>query len=511
MYEPESFGDRAARAARSNLVLSPVIALTGLASSIVVVRALSPGAFALYALAIALRGGIQFVADIGFGGASARAFAEFQQHGARGQAQRVYTRLAVIRAGIVIALAAAVALAPNWFSEAINLKTHERYFLLFLVVIAASEIAGGLGFYVLTGTLNHSTINKVLLAQSIVQPPLVITAAFAGLGLSGILAAVVLGSLFRAVALTGGSTRAIRRIEDRGAEIEGIAASYMQVASASTVGKVAGVLHSRQVVIPIVFSAVARSQVAVFSVAYDWVQQLLTVVSGPLYSLLLPVFSAQRRDDEFVRRFFQFATRSLALVVFPTAAVLLAVFPSMAAVVLPGAYSHEYAKATAFAYVFIPCIALEIVLSGPATALMLAHEGLASPYRNVKLVTAALAAVYVVTAGIDLLVVAGFMMAIRLASVFALHAELQRRLGLHVKVSWLARAVAASLISAASAAAVAAILPGRVGDLALGPVVGLSTFLMLVRITRLLHEADAAIAARVLPFGSRPLRLLMFS
>jgi O-antigen/teichoic acid export membrane protein len=511
VYEPGSFGDRAARAARSNVVLSPVIALTGLGSSIVVVRVLAPDAFALYALAIALRGGIQFVADLGFGGASARAFAELHERGARRQAQRVYHRLAVIRAAIVIALAVAVASAPDSLSGLLNLHRDEHYFLIFLVVIGAAEIVGGLGFYVLTGTLNHSTINKVLLAQSVIQPPLVIAAALAGLGLTGILAAVVAGSLIRAVAFTVESVRAIRRIEDRGAEIEGMAASYTRVASASIVGKVAALVNSRQVVTPIAFSAVARSQVAVFSVVYDWVHQLLTVASGPLYALLLPVFSAQRRDDEFVRRFFQFTTRSLALVVFPLAAVLLAIFPSMAAVILPAAYSHQQAKATAFAFVFIPCVALEFVLSGPATALMLAHEGLAGAYRAVKLITAALAAVYVVTAGIDLLVVAGLMMAIRLASVVALHAEVQRRLRLHVDVSWLARAIAATVVSAGSAAAVVAIVPGHVGDLAVGPVAGLSAFLVLVRVSRLLPEADAAIAARVIPFGRRPLRLLTHS
>jgi len=511
VYEPDSFGDRAARAARSNIVLSPVIALAGLVSSIVVVRALAPEAFALYALAIALRGGIQFFADLGFGGASARVFAELQERGARGQAQRVYTRLAVIRAGIVIALATAVALAPNSFSGLLNLHRDEDYFLLFLVVIGAAEIAGGLGLYVLAGTLNHSTINKVLLTQSVVQLPLVIAAALAGLGLRGILAAVVAGSLVRAVAFTVGSLRAIRRIDERGAEIEGVAASYTRVASASIVGKVASLLHSRQVVTPIAFSAVARSQVAVFAVVYDWATQLLTVTSGPLYAVLLPVFSARRRDDEFVQRFFQFATRSLALVVFPSAAVLLAVFPSLVVVVLPGAYSGAYANANAFAFVFIPCIALEVVLSGPATSLMLAHEATAGAYRNVKLVTAGLAAVYVLTAGIDLLVVAGFMMAIRLASVLALHAEVQRRLGFHVDVSWLARAIGASVVSAASAAAVTAIVPGRVGDLAIAPVVGLSAFLVLVRVSRLLPEGDAAIAARVLPFGRRPLQLLTHS
>jgi O-antigen/teichoic acid export membrane protein len=511
VHETETFGKRAARAARSNVLLSPVIAIAGLASSIVVVRVLTPDAFALYALAIALRGGVQFVADMGFGGASTRAFAELHERGARRQAQRVYIRLAAARAGVVGAFATAVALAPDAFADLLNLGSNERYFLSFLVVIAVLEVAGGLGLYVLTGTFGHSTINKALLAQSVIQPPLVIAAAVLGLGVRGILGAIVVGSSIRAVALTVGSVRAIRRIEDGTAEVLGFASSYTRVASASIVGKVAAWVNSRQVVTPIAFSAVSRPQVAVFSVAYDWVQQVLTLVSGPIYSLLLPVFATRRRDEELMHTFFQLATRSLALVVFPVAALLLAVFPSMAAVILPSAYAKDYADATAFAAIFVPCFALEVVLSGPATAFMLAHDRVTGAYRMVKVVTALLAAAYFATAGIDLLVVAALMMAIRLGSTFALHFELQKRLGLHVEIWWFVRAVLAGVLTSGFAAAVAEAVPGRAADLAFAPVAGLALFLFLVRVSRLLPATDAAIAARVLRFGNRPLRLLTHS
>src|SRR5215207_4423297 len=99
MVEAEPIGERATAAARSNLALSPLIGLAGLLSSIVVVRALAPDLFALYALAIALRGTVQFLADMGTGAASTRLFAELQQRGARAQALQVYSRLAAVRGG----------------------------------------------------------------------------------------------------------------------------------------------------------------------------------------------------------------------------------------------------------------------------------------------------------------------------------------------------------------------------------------------------------------------------
>jgi O-antigen/teichoic acid export membrane protein len=504
----ESFEERAGKAARSNLLLSPVIAVVGFASSVIVVRVLTPEAFALYALAIALRGALQFLADMGFGGASTRAFAQLHEHGARAQAKRLFLQLAAVRSSIVIALAVAVVLIPDAFSDVLNLQSDEDYFLAFVVVIGFLEVAAGLGVYVLAGTLAHSVLNKVVLVQSLVQPALVIAAAVAGLGVRGILGAIVLGSLIRAVGLSLASVHAIRRMSDTARGITGLTAGYTRVASASVVGKVAAWVNSRQVVTPIVFSAVSRTQVSVFSATYDWVHQLLAVVSGPVNSLLLPVFSGRRNDEAFTRSFFQFATRSLALVVFPAAAVLVAVFPSMAAVILPSAYAADQADATRFGMIFIPCVALEVVLAAPTTALMLADERLSGAYRTVKLGTAPLALVYVATAGINLLVVAAFMMGIRIASTFALHAALQKRARLHIDIRWFVRALVAAAITATSAAGVTLVVPGRLPDLAVAPLVGLATFLVLVRVCRLLHETDAALAVRVLPFGRRPLRLL---
>jgi hypothetical protein len=259
-----------------------------------------------------------------------------------------------------------------------------------------------------------------------------------------------------------------------------------------------------------VFSAVSRTQVSVFSATYDWVHQLLAVVSGPVNSLLLPVFSARRNDETFTRSFFQLATRGLALVVFPVAALLLAVFPSMAAAILPSAYAADQTEATRFGMIFIPAVALEVVLAAPATALMLADERLSSAYRAVKLGTALLVVVYFATAGINLLVVAAFMMGTRIASTFALHVALQKRARLHIDIGWFMRALLAGALTATATAAVTLIVPGRLADLVVAPVAGFGLFLVLIRAFRLLHEADAALAAGVLPFGRRPLQLLTY-
>jgi O-antigen/teichoic acid export membrane protein len=73
------------------------VAVLSFAAGIVVARSLPLEDFAVYAIAIAFRGTIQLLADLGTGAASSRAFAQLEQHDARAQAARLFRRLAGVR------------------------------------------------------------------------------------------------------------------------------------------------------------------------------------------------------------------------------------------------------------------------------------------------------------------------------------------------------------------------------------------------------------------------------
>jgi O-antigen/teichoic acid export membrane protein len=500
----EPLADQVVRAARSNIALTPVIGAAGLISSLVVVRALSQDVFALYALALSLRRGAQLLADVGTGAASSRLFAELQQLGAQEQARRAFIRLGLIRVFIITALIAVVVAAPEAISELLNLRGGEHYFLAFIVLIGAAEIVGGLGFYVLTGIFGHRFVNRVVLAQNVIQPTLVIAAALAGFGLVGILAGVLAGSLVRAVGLTTGAALAIKRFEARGLEASEVGFTYARVALGSVLGKLGTWLHSRDFVTPIAMATATRSEVAIFAIAYDWVHQVLNLLCAPLYSLLLPMFAASTAERERTRRIFHLVTRSLALVVFPVGAILLALFSSLSRVF----FGAGYANAADFASIVVPALTVEIVLSGPVTGLMLAHPPLANHYARIKVVTIAFGIIYVLLAGVSLLAVTALMMGIRLGSSIALHVVLYRRTGLHVDVAWLSKALAVALVVFAVAGAAVLIVPGRLADLVVGPAVGLATYGLLVRASGLLLAEDAAVALRVLPLGHRAVRAL---
>jgi O-antigen/teichoic acid export membrane protein len=495
---------RATSAARSNVALSPLISLAAFASSVVVVRALDPEVFALCALALAIRASVQFLVDLGTGAASARTFAELQAIGARRQALRLYRRLAAIRAVAILALTAIVLVGSDQIASLLSLEDDERYFIPFALALAALEIASTLGFYTLNGLLRHGVSNKITLSYGVLQPTLVIAVAAAGFGLRGVLTAMVIASWARAFAAIASSVRAVSAIAELGGHVERLVGSYARVATSSLIGKVAGWVHSRQFVTPVVFSSVPRSEVASYSLTYDWVHQILTVVSGPFYSLLLPVFAARVSAEQSVRRLFDLATRGVALVTLPAAAVFLAVFPSLAAVLLPEGYQN----ASDYAAILIPFFALEVVLSGPATAVMLAVPRLAGAYAAIKVATLLPAAFYLVASGVDLRVVTAVMMGVRVASAVALHAAVWRRTGLHVDLRWLVFALGVALLVAVIGIAAGLAVPGRALDLVLVPVAALAAYLALVRVVGLLRASDVELARAIVPFSGRALRPL---
>lgn len=504
MSAEEPLEVRATSAARSNLALSPFISLAAFVASVVVVRALDPEVFALYALALAIRSSVQFLVDLGTGAASARMFAELQSVGARRQARRLYWRLAAVRGIAIGGLIIVVLVGFDGIASLLSLEEDERYFIPFALALAAVEIAATLGFYTLNGLLRHGVSNRIAVSYGVLQPTLVIAIAAAGFGIRGVLTAMVIASSARAVAAIVSSGLAVSAIADLGGHVERLAGSYARVASSSLIGKVAGWVHSRQLVTPIVFASAPRSEVASYSLTYDWVHQILTVVSGPFYSLLLPVFAARVSVKQSVERLFEVATRAVALVTLPTAAVFLAVFPSLSEVLLPGGYENT----TDFAVILVLCFALEVVLSGPATAVMLTMPRLAGPYAAIKGVTLAAGVFYLVAPSVDLRLLTAVMMGVRVASAVALHAVVWRRTGLHVDLPWLGLAVSVGVFVGVLGIAVALAVPGRVLDLVLVPAAALGTYLVLVRVAGLLRASDVEIARGVWPFGGRALQKL---
>ncbi len=484
--------------------MTPLIAGFGFVSTVVVVRVLAPDDFALYAIALALRGTLQWVSDMGMGAASSRVFAEMRGRGLRGQALGLYGRLLRVRAAIGGLLVALVVALPDETAHLLGLRSDEHFFLLAVVPIGVAEIAAGIGLYVLSGTFGQRWINRVVLAQGVIQTVLVLLAAAGGLGLPGILGGVVVGSLVKAFGLNLAAVRALRGLEDKGKPLTDLGVTYATVGGASALGKVSSWVHSRPAVTLLVAAAFGRHDVALFAVAYDLVHQALNFAAGPLYSLLLPLFAIRKESPAALARLLRRTTRALALIVVPVAAGLIATYPSLSRALYGPFYTASYPYAVIIAAGF----ALEIVLSGPATSLILVKQGLVRSYLSVKVLTLGAAALYLPLAVTSVLVVTAVMMSIRVLSAAVLHVIIDRSLHVRLDFEWVVRVVGAGALTTCLGIAAGAVSPGWVADLIVVPTVVTIGIFITIRMLRLFTGEDAELLTKVVPQTKRVIRWL---
>lgn len=501
--EPSTF-ERAAAAGRSNSVMAPLLLLTGLATTVIVARTLTPAEFAFYAAVIALRSLMGYLGDLGTGAAASRIFAQLQARGAGEQARRLFSRLLLLRLPL-LALVAIVLLAfPDAVGSALSLAPDERALLPLLAAIAAVEILGPLGAYVLLGTFQHAQRNRVALVAAIAQPAAIVAAGLLHAGLRGIVLAVLLGSLLRCGGFLITAVRAIRMVAQSGPPIAGLAGTYLRVAGASVLGKLAAVLHQRQVLTFVGLSAFGRVDLAAFALAYDFAQQALTAVATPVLSLLTPSLSAVSGDRAVTERAYRFLTRLLSVVVLPLALTLMAAMPTL----MPSVFGASFEHAVFYGLIFVPAFALEIVLLGPTTALMLADDELLPVYRRVKYWTIAAAILYLPAIAWSLPAAAVLMMTVRVLSATWMQLLVRHRTGMSAFGGWLPSVLVTTAAAGASAAVLTLSLPATLPALAIALTGALVAGVLAAHCSGLVEEDDIALAQRAMPVMVRPLRLL---
>lgn len=497
---------RVAGAGRSNLVMAPVLLLAGLAALVAVTRSLEPSDFAIFAAAIAFRGLMGYIGDLGTGTAATRLFAELSAKGAAAQARRVYLRLVALRLPVVAALLSVLVVAHDEVAELVGLHGSERSLVGLFALIAACEVTATLGTSVLFGLFQHRTVNRLTLASTLLQPTVIIAAVAAGAGVAGVVAGVVSGSAVRSLGANGLAIRALRRAEDGGTKVMGVARSYVRVASSAVVGKLAAIVHQRHLLTFVGLSAFGRPEVAAFALAYDFALQALNAIANPVYSLLLPGLTGIKDDRARTQRSFGLLTRMLTLAVGIPAVALAVLF----GLLVPAVFGSAYEDAVSFGVVFLLFLALEVILSGPATSIMLADERLGPAFRTIKAVTIAAVVVYVPLLTWSLLAAAVAMMAIRVASALALHVAVARATGMRAGGRWIAPYVLVLTATAAAAALPVVLGAEGVPGLAAGLLLAATAALLSVRATRALDPADVELVVRVVPAAGRPLRLLSF-
>ncbi len=495
----DDLGARAATASRSNLITYPILAALAFGAGIAVARTLPPTQFAIYALALALRGTVQLLGDLGTGAASSRAFAQLEADGGRQAAWRIYGRLMMLRVGAAGLFVAAVAVFPTRVANIFGLSASEHDLLPLFAVLGAAEIVSGLAAYVLTGTLGQRWINRVFICQSAVQPALVVAAAAGGLGLEGVVAALAISSVGKATLLHAGAVRALRRIPEHWRHHPDLARSFTRTAAAAGLGKLESWVHSRPALSLVLISTAPRAEFAVFALAYDLTLQVLAFASAPATGVVPALMAKTIGDRNRVRRIARFAVRGLGL-----ASVAIAVGLVIAMPVLDGlVYGEQYQGMGTYVALLAPVVVLDIVIAVPATAMLLADDETLGAYSRVRLLALGLAVLYPIVGFGNLIAVTAVMAAARGLTAVALLIVCERRVGQIVERRWWLSLAAAAAAAVAGGVLSGVILGNAVVRLILAPLIAVLIFSCLVRATGLLRESEAHLGERLIP-AARP-------
>lgn len=490
-------GTRAAAATRSNLLTLPLIAALSFGASVVIVRILPIDEFAIYALVLGLRSTVQFLADLGTGSASARAFAQLEAGGGRTAARRLYAQLVLARAAVATVLIAVALASPDGVADVLSLRPEEQGLVAPLAVLMAAEIAAGLGVYVLIGTLRQRWLNTVILVQNVAMPMLVVLAAVAGGGLAAIVSAMAAVSVLRCALLHVGAARSLNAIVPApGAPERASLRSFSHTSAAASVGKLAAWLHSRPALSLVMIAAVARPEFALFALAYDFTHQVMALAAAPGTGVVQAVMAKTANDDARLRRALAAATAVLALVACSIASVFLATIPVLDSL----AFGLPFADLGRFAAFLVPMLVLEVALAFPAASLLLADDRTLRPYVLVRAAELALVGLYFVVGTDDPLAVTIVMALVRGAVALVLFALVQHRFGRLLTADWWARLFGVCALATGSGLVVTELLPAAaVVRVFTGGALAASVFVVSLRFSALVAAPVLGFARRTVP------------
>ncbi len=496
MSERGDVPTRAAAAVRSNAAALPLVVGLGLAGTTVVANVLTTVELAAFLVVLSIRGTVQFITDMGSGTASARAFARLEHAGAKHPALALYARLGLIRIVLILVLLGAVLTFPQPLHDALGDDLDTETAVTLVLAMVGIEVFASLGFYTLTGLLRHDLVNRIAIAQAIVQPLTIIALVAAGFGLTGALVGLLVGSLLRGLALHICAFQALQAIQsdDPAGAADADPERLTPTAVAAGAGKLASFAHSRQLISLKAASVAPAGQFVLFALAYDLTHQALTPVVNPVGSVLGPSLATVGDAD----RSAGIASTAIRVLLLGTVGVA-AAFTLAIGFVDDAVFGPQFADMDLYVLILAPAVAIELALTVPMTAVMLASDPWLRAYRTIKLATLAAAGVYFAVGLSDLLLVLALMAAIRLASALALAIVYHRRQPLRLPGAWLAGLA----LTAAAAGAIGWGLGTAVGGGIAGGIAGTAAlglvYLAGLRFAGLVYVEDLATFGRVLP------------
>jgi O-antigen/teichoic acid export membrane protein len=484
-------GGLAAQASRAllwNVALIPLQAVVVLAASALVARRLSLEQYATYSLAMATLTSLLLWSDLGLMPMVSRYTPVVRASGAL--ALRVFLRRVSLFRLAAIAVSA-VAFAAAWGLPAVRaaLPFEGAALALLLVALGAQGLAR-IHEYFLSGLLERRAVGIARIVVGLVHPVLVIAAVTAGLGVTGILAAVFLASLVDVALFAraawrqagGGNGPASAATPPR------LGPEAGRFALVSYLEKLASHVNSAGFLIFLVAALGSRAEVAAFAVAGEFAFRVIAAISIPFSGLTLPLFAAveaERPADTGTAARLYLAVMLLACL--PAAALLSALAGPLVALV----YSERYLDAAPILRAFVPFLFVEYAIYSALLSPLLTR----GRYKQVLLsklpMLAGVAAVLLLMPRAGLVAAAFAYGATRLASAAVLLYFARRELGFRFPIAFAAKVLVASVAATAAALAIAP-APGDWARLAMAGAAAAAAFLLVYRLLGGMAPEDRA-------------------
>ncbi|MGD2251428.1 MAG: oligosaccharide flippase family protein [Anaerolineales bacterium] len=203
----ESLATRTAKSVFWNVAVLPFQYLLPFISSIVVIRALGTDLYGQLATLTAVATAVSTYTDLGISKSLPKFNAEvLQEYGRSGWQSFILTlcALRLLLAGIILAVFNA---SEDWFIAFFKIPAQGHLYVRLVSVWIVLQALSGMFSMVLVALFKHREMNLVQLSSRIIGPLLIIGAALAGWGLTGVLVASIVMEAYRVAAMLFGLRR----------------------------------------------------------------------------------------------------------------------------------------------------------------------------------------------------------------------------------------------------------------------------------------------------------------
>lgn len=513
-----------AQAVAWNTLFTPIKFFIDLIANLIKINLLSKaevGTLSLFSSATSLVG---IWIDFGIDQALPKSIPEIERTGGQGAVRRFLNQIIKLK---MVILAIALLAIPWWGGLVIS---HMRDEVAKLVTRYGSEVAllqhqlldygwlflGAVALLLLLGSLDDTlktylisffrqkAWNVIVAIAALLLPVLSAAAVLMGLGVLGVIAAIIITTLVSVLITWGSVRRAMRSLHGRLPDAPIPAGTWQRFAPYAGISfllSVTDLLTSQY--FAIYWLQGGLQEIAVYWIAYSVIKQVQGFVYAPMGGLQVPLFTQVRAEGDLrLGRVFNTVAR-LFLVLFVPAGILLSVFlHNLILIQFP-----DYAAAVPAALVLIPFIFFE-PFGGLGQNVLMVHE----QYRSVvisRLATFVSIPLLIVLGGLGAPGIAAAMGTGRMLAGLIVLVQAIRLYRLHFPWGFAAKLALASTIAATAAFGLLAwvqipfgttSIPTRLLYLAISAIVGLAALgLLLVsaRRLRLLQDDDRALLAEI--------------